>query len=275
MIGKFALQPPCVMGVINLSRHSFYQSLPNYADALKKARQMVVEGAAIIDVGAVATNPKINIDSDIPSLQAELDLLIPFIEKLSNQVEVIISVDTYRADVMAEAVRAGAHIINDQHGLSEERALITAIKLNVPVCLMHYFNPMRLPNSTSHSELVAQIKNELQENITRCLQAGMRQENIIIDPGFGGGHFGMNADENFYLLAHLSEITQLEFPILIGLSRKSMFADIQIAVEDRLPASISAATIAAMCGAAIVRTHDVKATVDAMRVVKKINLAIL
>lgn len=271
MIGKFQLQKPCVMGVINLSPNSFYQSLPQYSDALKKAVQMVADGALIIDVGAVATNPQINITSDEPSQQAELDVLIPFIEKLSREIDIIISVDTYRADVMKHAVNAGASMINDQHGLSEENALETAVKLNVPVCLMHYFNPPRQPNSTSCAELLSQIKNDLQKNITRCLQAGMSRNNIIIDPGFGGGHFGMSMDENFYLLSHLTEFTKMEFPVLVGLSRKSMFASIQEKIEDRLFASISAATIAAMLGAAIIRVHDVRETVDAMCVIKKIS----
>ena len=258
------------MGIINVSPDSFYQASPNFSDALNKAIAMVAEGAAIIDVGAVATNPKINIDSSMPSVQQELDAVIPFVEALAKKSDVMISVDTSRAIVMIAAVKAGAHMINDQRALNEEGALETAVKLNVSVCLMHHFNPVRQVGSSTHEALIRQIKSDLQNDISRCLLAGMKKENIIIDPGFGGGHFGKNADENFYLLAHLKTLVDLSFPVLVGFSRKSMFAEIQSKVEDRLHASIAAATIAAMQGASIVRVHDVKATVDAMQVVERI-----
>lgn len=258
------------MGVINLSAQSFYQASPNYSDALKKAEQMVCDGAAIIDVGAIATNPFVNLETDTPSVQQELDRVIPFVELLSKKIESCISVDTYRADVMREAVAAGAHMINDQHALTEENALKTAVKLNVPVCLMHHFNPARV-SAHQRGDLLNKVKKDLQHYISHCLTAGMQKENIILDPGFGGGHFGKNADENFYLLAHLGEIMTLGFPVLVGLSRKSLFSDIQAKTEDRLYASIAGAVIAAMQGAAIVRAHDVKATVDAMRVVARIR----
>lgn len=262
---------PIVMGVINLSAQSFYQSLPNYSDALKKAEEMHLTGAGIIDIGAVATNPKINLNLDIPSAQQELDLLIPFIEALTKKINIKISVDTTRAIVMEESVKAGAKFINDQRALTEENALKTAVKLNVPVCLMHHFNPLRQPGSSTHAELLTQIKNDLQNYALRCLSGGMQKENIILDPGFGGGSFGKNAAENFYLLKHLNEIVALGFPVLVGLSRKSMFAEIAEKVEDRLHASIAAATVAAMQGASIIRVHDVRETVEAMKVVAYCN----
>jgi len=282
-------QYPIVMGILNLSAHSFYQAIPNYSDALKKAEEMIADGAKIIDVGGVATNPTINLDSDIPSVQQELDSVIPFIELLSKKMKCKISVDTYRAIVMEESIHAGAHMINDQRALTEENALKTAVKLNVPVCLMHHFNPPRLMetqrgwteprvenceairNKRSHASLLLQIKNELNEYTTRCLQAGLLRDNIILDPGFGGGNFGKTADENFYLLAHLKEFVELGFPMLVGLSRKIMFKEIAPAVEDRLPASLAAAVIAAQNGASIIRVHDVKATVDAMWVLSQIG----
>ncbi len=258
-----------VMGVINLSPHSFYNSLPDFSDALKKAEEMMLQGALIIDVGAVATNPTVKMDSDIPSVQQELDMVIPFVEALSKKINVTISVDTSSAVVMASAVNAGAQMINDQCALTRENALKTAVKLQVPVCLMHHFNPARKPGSSTCVELLAQIKNDLQNDISRCLEAGMLREHIIIDPGFGGGHFGKSLDENFYLLAHLKTIGDLGFPVLVGLSRKSMFAEIQSEIKDRLPASIAGAVIAAMQGASIIRVHDVKETVDAMKVIQK------
>lgn len=267
---------PSVMGVINLSARSFYQALPNYSNALKKAEQMVCDGAGIIDVGAVATNPFVNLETDTPSLQQELELVIPFIELLSKKINIPISVDTYRADVMREAVKAGAHMINDQQALTEENALKTAVKLAVPVCLMHGMTLGAVAKdgatSVEPTECILQkVKNDLQHSISRCLLAGIKKENIIIDPGFGGGHFGKTPNENFYVLSHLKSLTELGFPILVGLSRKSMFARIREKVEDRLIVSVAAAVIAAMQGVSIIRAHDVKETVDAMRVVEQVR----
>ncbi|MCX7120996.1 MAG: dihydropteroate synthase [Gammaproteobacteria bacterium] len=263
-----------IMGIINLSPDSFFQSL-NYSNALKKAEQMAIDGASIIDVGAIATNPKINLESQTPTEQAELDLLIPFIEQLSKKIDITISVDTCRAQVMYESVNAGAKMINDQRALTEENALSTAVALNVPVCLMHWMgvNTDPRPLIPDHNQLLEKIKFDLQNHAQRCLFAGLKKENIIIDPGFGGGNFGKSPDENFYLLAHLKELTDLEFPILVGLSRKSMFSGIQAKAEDRLSASIAAAVIAAQNGASIIRVHDVRETVDAMKVLTRTGSA--
>ncbi|OGT43383.1 MAG: dihydropteroate synthase [Gammaproteobacteria bacterium RIFCSPHIGHO2_12_FULL_40_19] len=267
-----AFQKPVIMGIINLSPDSFYQASPNFVDALKKAEAMVMQGAAMIDVGAVATNPNINLHFETPSVQQELDAVLPFIEALSKSVDVMISVDTSRAAVMDASIKAGAHMINDQRSLMEENALETAIKLNVPVCLMHHFNPARQPGSSACAELLTQIKHDLQNNIARCMAAGIAHENIIIDPGFGGGNFGKSADENFYVLAHLNTLVDLSLPILVGLSRKSFFGELLKAdIEERLYASIAGAVIAAEQGAAILRVHDVKATLDAMSVLQKVQ----
>lgn len=264
-------EKPCIMGVINLSPQSFYHATPNYDDALKLAEQMILDGADIVDIGAIATNPKINIQSDIPSQQAELDILIPFIELLSSNFNIKISVDTFRARVMQEAIHAGAHMINDQRALTEAHALETAVKLNVPVCLMHHFHPTRIPGSSTKENLLSQIIFDLKKYTERCLMAGMKKENIILDPGFGGGSYGKNTDENFYLLSQLEKITELGFPILVGLSRKSFLGElINADIENRLYVSIAAAVIAVQKGASIVRVHDVKATADAIKIVEKI-----
>ena len=261
---------PAVMGIINLSPDSFYLATPHSDDALKKAETMALQGAAIIDVGAVATNPTIHLSAAI-SVQAELDKVIPFIEKLSRRVDVMISVDTSRAEVMRAAIHAGAHMINDQCALHTENALETVAALHVPVCLMHHFHPVRTPNASSPDMLLTQIHHDLLQETHRCMAAGILRDNIIIDPGFGGGYFGKSADENFFILNKLRVLVELGFPVLVGVSRKSMFTEIQSQVSDRLYASVAAATIAAMQGAAILRVHDVQATVDAMQVVKKIQ----
>ena len=258
------------MGIINLSPRSFHNAF-TFDDALKKSLQMIKDGAAIIDVGAVATNPFVNIATDIPSEQEELDSLIPFVEKLSQETNVIISVDTYRAKVMEAVVSAGARMINDQRALTEENALETAVKLNVPICLMHHFTDTDTDTDTD-TQLILKIKADLQSYANRCLSAGMKKENIIFDPGFGGGNFNKTADENFAILAHLETLTVLGFPLLVGLSRKSFFGELlNKPVEERLSASIAGALIAVQKGASIVRVHDVAATVDALRVLQKIE----
>lgn len=258
-----SIHRPLIMGIINLSRDSFYQSLPNYDDALKKSEQMCRDGADIIDIGAIATNPAINMSTQILTEQQELAVLIPLIEKLSHTLDVMISVDTYRARVMEAAIMAGAKMINDQRALTKKNALEMAVKLNVPVCLMHHFNPPRSPSveNCQPQELLQHIMRDLQSYVDRCLLAGMHRDCIILDPGFGGGHFGKSPAENFYILEQLHSIVKLGFPVLIGVSRKSMFGG---RVEDRLSASVNAAIDAVKQGAAIIRVHDVKETADAL-----------
>lgn len=259
------------MGIVNLSQQSFYHPAPTYDHALRLAEKMILDGADILDVGAVATNPAVNVDNGLPSLQAELDQLIPFLELLSKNMDVTISVDTFRPQVMREAIAAGAHIINDQHALTESNALETAVELAVPVCLMHHFNPARLSGSTSNEVLLSCVLADLSAYVERCTSAGMKKENIILDPGFGGGSFGKNADENFYLLSQLDSIVALGFPVLVGLSRKSFLGELlNASVSDRLYGSVAAAMIAMQKGASIFRVHDVKATKDALTVLLKL-----
>lgn len=266
------LPTPAVMGVINCSAGSFFHALPVLSDAVEKAQEMIAQGALIIDVGAVATNPKIDMQSDIPSPEEECDRVLPVIEAIAKRFDVLISVDTSSPVVMQAAVSAGAGMINDQRALRGAGALEMAAKLAVPICLMHHFNPIRLPESSSKTALLSQILNELQSDVARCLDAGIAKNRLIIDPGFGGGNFGKSADENFFLLSQLYRFKALDLPILVGLSRKAMLGELlNLPVENRLNASVTAAVIAAMQGADIVRVHDVKETVEAMHIVRKIK----
>lgn len=258
---------PVIMGIINLSSHSFHNVF-TFDQALKKAEQMQKDGANYIDVGAIATNPTINITTDIPSEQQECDLLIPFVEKIARNIDIKISVDTFRATVMHACVQAGAQMINDQHALTEPDALETAIQCDVPVCLMHC---ARAQKRESPEALLQEVFDDLKKYADGCLKAGMKKENIIVDPGFGGGNFNKTPDENFYLLAHLEKFTALGFPVLVGLSRKSFFgALLNKPVVERLSASLAGALIAAQKGAAILRVHDVAETRDVLRVWEKI-----
>lgn len=266
------LPVPCVMGVINCSPTSFFQALPQLSDALKMAESMMAQGALMIDVGAVATNPRVDLQLGRPTEQEECDRVVPVIEAIARECDVLISIDTSSPMVMKAAVSAGASIINDQRALRETGALEMAVELAVPVCLMHHFNPQRAPESSTKLALLSQVMNDLQADIRRCLDAGIERDRLIIDPGFGGGHFGKSADENFYLLSQLHHLKTLDMPILVGLSRKSMFGDLlNLSLENRLNASVTGAVIAAMQGADIVRVHDVKETVEAMTIVRHCN----
>ncbi len=258
------------MGIINVSHDSFYQANPNFSDALALAEKMIADGADILDIGAVATNPNLDNIKQY-STESECEKIIPLIKSIRKNSDILISIDTSSAIVMQKSIEAGASMINDQRGLSEPGALAIIKKFQVPVCLMHYFEPKRKPESTSKEDLLTTIKSDLQNNINRCLDFGILKENIIIDPGFGAGHFGKSTDENFYLLSKIKIFVNLNFPVLIGVSRKSMFGELLNApVENRLSGSLAAAVFAALQGVAILRVHDVKETVDAIKVIRKI-----
>ena len=261
------LPKPCVMGVINRSPNSFFKPTHSFSDALHVAEKMLASGVSIIDVGGEATSPKVHIENDAPSAQEEIDRICPLIEAVSQKLDVLISVDTSKADVMRAAVRCGADLINDQRALREPGALEAVAELKVPVCLMHFFDKPRVPGSTDATELLETVKADLLRSVQRCETAGISRDRILIDPGFGQGNYGKNCKENYYLLSRLTEFLSMDLPILIGWSRKSMIGDVlNLPVEQRLHGSISAATIAAMLGASVIRVHDVKETVEALTV---------
>jgi dihydropteroate synthase len=258
---------PAIMGVINVSPNSFYQSVNSIDAALRLAESMVFDGATIIDVGGEATNPDVMLARDASSIQQEIDGVAPVIAAITSRFDVLVSVDTSQAKVMEAAVESGAGMINDQRALREAGALEVAARLSVPVCLMHFFHSPREPGSTDLEALLLQIQQELLAIVQRCEQAGISREHLMIDPGFGQGHYGKNAEENYYLLAHLKRFQSLGLPILVGWSRKSMIGEVLNAPpEGRLYGSISAAVIAALQGAAVIRAHDVKATVEAIKI---------
>lgn len=262
------------MGVINRSPNSFYAPSQDLSAAMQTVERMVAAGASIIDIGGEATNPNVDIKREAPSIQQEIDRVVPLVAAIKQQCDVLVSVDTSQAKVMREAVYYGADMINDQRALCDDEALQTVAELNVPVCLMHFFSEPREPNSSRLPQLLAQIKRELTASIQRCVAQGIHRDHIIIDPGFGGGNFGKNSRENYYLLAHLKEFVQLGYPVLVGWSRKSMIGDALGGVppQQRLYGSIAAATMAAMMGASIIRVHDVKETMDAVRVFEQFNI---
>ncbi|MBS0351139.1 MAG: dihydropteroate synthase [Proteobacteria bacterium] len=262
-----SLLKPSVMGVINLSPDSFYQPYCSHDEILHAIERMIISGADIIDIGGEATNLTVDLKNS-PNAQQQIDRVAPVVEMVAKRFQVLISIDTSEPQVMREAVSLGAHLINDQRGLQAPGALKAAVELKTPVCLMHFFNYSRQPGSCSLPELLATIKADLGTSAIRCQSAGITPERIIIDPGFGQGHYCKNTKENYYLLANLSEFTHLGFPILVGWSRKSMIGETlgKINPQERLYGSIAAAALAAMRGASIIRVHDVPETMDAIKV---------
>jgi dihydropteroate synthase len=259
------LSQPRVMGILNLTPDSFSDGGRFTAPevALKHARQMVDDGAAIIDIGGESTRP----GAQPVTAQQEMDRIIPLIEALVGEISVPISVDTSKAKVMREAVSAGAGMINDVMALRDPGALQAAAQTEVPVCLMHMQGEPRTMQCNPHyDDVVDDVISFLQQRLSACEASGISRDRLIVDPGFG---FGKTLAHNLELLKNLHKFAQLKVPMLVGISRKSMIGALldDRPVDDRLFGSLAAAVIAATQGSAILRVHDVRATVDAMRIV--------
>lgn len=257
-------QPFQVMGILNVTPDSFsdggaYNSL---SSALKRAEAMVAAGASWLDVGGESTRPGA---ADVSEAE-ELQRVIPVIAAIAREFPVQISVDTSKAAVMREAVAAGASMINDVRALREPGALAAAAATPAQVCLMHMVGqPRTMQDAPEYDNVIADIKQFFQQRIAACNAAGIANDRILLDPGFG---FGKTVRHNYELLHRLACFHDFNLPLLIGMSRKSMLGAVTgREVDQRLPASIAAATIAMMKGAAILRVHDVAETMDAVKVV--------
>ncbi|MBW1213079.1 dihydropteroate synthase [Pantoea allii] len=256
---------PHVMGILNVTPDSFSDGGKHNAlvDALTHTNEMVNAGATIIDVGGESTRP----GADEVSVDEELERVIPVVEAIAQRFEVWISVDTSKAEVITEAARVGAHIINDVRSLSEPGALAAAAATGLPVCLMHMKGePRTMQQAPAYQNIVNDVDAFFVEQLARCEAAGIKKENLLLDPGFG---FGKNLSHNYELLARLSDFHHFGRPLLVGMSRKSMIGQLlNVGPGQRLTGSLACAVIAAMQGAHIIRVHDVKETVEAMRVVE-------
>lgn len=256
------LSQPQVMGVLNVTPDSFSDGgrFVARAAALAQARAMADEGAAIIDVGGESTRP----GAEPVSLQQELDRVIPVIEAVRGELAVVISVDTSKPEVMRAAVAAGASFINDVRALREPGALEAAAAAGVPVCLMHMQGePRSMQQQPYYEAVVCEVRDFLRRRAEACMAAGIPHERIVLDPGFG---FGKTTAHNLQLLKRLPLLLEEGYPVLAGLSRKSMIGSILgLTVEQRLLPSVTLAVLAVWQGANIVRVHDVAATVQAVR----------
>lgn len=262
------LSRPRVMGVLNTTPDSFSDGGQYYKSGrlsmdlvLERARQMLDEGADIIDVGGESTRPGATPVSETE----ELDRVVPVVEALVERLEARVSVDTSSPAVMRESAAAGAFLLNDVRALQRAGALETAAATGLPVCLMHMQGqPETMQQDPQYGDPVTEVRAFLQERIAACAGAGIGSERILLDPGFG---FGKSLEHNLTLLRRLGELAELGRPLLVGLSRKSMMAKLLGRdVTERLPGSLALAMAAAERGANIVRAHDVGATADALKV---------
>jgi dihydropteroate synthase len=268
--GKFQLDltTPRVMGIVNVTPDSFSDGGRFSAAhlAIAHALKLIEEGADILDIGGESTRP----NATPVSLQQELDRVIPVIEGLAGQINIPISIDTYKPAVMQAAITAGASIVNDVRALQEESALEIVAKSNVGVCLMHMQGtPQTMQIDPQYNDVVRDVKAFLQERLQASIHAGCRASNIVLDPGFG---FGKTREHNITLIQQLESFASLGQPLLVGLSRKSVLGQVTgNDVDARLYASVAASVISAMKGAKILRVHDVKATLEALKVVTAIQ----
>ena len=264
---NLALTRPHVMGIVNVTPDSFSDGgkFTHTPTAVEHAMGLVEQGADILDIGGESTRP----NATPVSLQEELDRVIPVIEVLVNQVSIPISIDTYKPAVMAAAIQAGASIVNDVRALQEDGALDVVVKSDVGICLMHMQGtPQTMQVNPLYEDVVEEVKVFLAERAARCIQAGISKDRIVLDPGFG---FGKTRAHNIRLIQELAALQTLGYPLLVGLSRKSVLGQVTGQdVDARLHASVAAAVISAMKGTKIVRVHDVKATVEALKVVAAI-----
>ena len=256
------LTQPVVMGIVNVTPDSFSDGGKFFArdQAVEHARRMLDEGAAIIDIGGESTRP----GAIAATLQEELDRVMPVLEILVRD-GVIVSVDTQKTEVMREAIRLGAAMINDVNALQALGAIEVCAAANVAVCLMHKQGaPETMQQSPHYQDVVAEVSDFLQARARACGAAGIARERIVIDPGFG---FGKTVEHNFTLLRRIANLSALGYPVLAGFSRKSSLGSITgREVDDRLAASLAAALIAAQNGARILRVHDVKETIDVLKI---------
>ena len=252
---------PVIMGILNITPDSFSDGGVFLARerALAHAEAMVAAGADIIDIGGESTRP----GATPVSLDEELARVIPVIEALLTRMPTPISVDTAKPGVMAEAVAAGATMVNDVNALQADGALTLCAKLQVPVCLMHrQGTPTTMQQRPLYADVVREVGEFLRARVAACVEAGIPRERLVIDPGFG---FGKTPAHNLELLRRLRELTGLGLPILVGLSRKSMIgALLGLPVERRLHASLALALLAVQNGAQVVRAHDVAATKEVL-----------
>ena len=251
-----------VMGIVNVTPDSFSDGGRFLARdaAIAHGRCLIEHGADILDIGGESTRP----GAAPASVQEELDRVMPVLEALYGD-GIPISIDTQKSKVMAAAIKAGAAMINDVNALQADGAIEVCAAANVAVCLMHkQGTPATMQHAPTYVDVVTEVADFLATRAQASLNAGIARDRIVIDPGFG---FGKNVEHNFRMLRELRSLVTLGFPVLAGFSRKASLGLITgRPADERLAASIAAAILCAQNGATIIRVHDVRETVDALKV---------
>jgi dihydropteroate synthase len=259
----FSSDEPVVMGVLNVTPDSFSDGGQfNRLDAaLYHAEEMLLQGAGIIDVGGESTKP----GAEPVSVDEELSRVVPVVEAICCRLDVPVSVDTSKAEVMQSALSVGASMINDVQALSSSEALKVVANSNAAVCLMHMQkNPAVMQENPTYANIIEEVLSFLKKRISMCVDAGIDRHRILVDPGFG---FGKTLEHNVTLFSQLSLFNQLQVPLLVGVSKKRMIGDITGAeIDNRVVGSVVASVLAVQNGANFVRVHDVKETLDGLRI---------
>ncbi len=254
---------PKIMGIINATPDSFSDGGKNLSTekAVESALQMIEQGAGIIDIGGESSRP----GAQPVSIEEELNRVIPVIKHLRSESDIPISVDTVKPEVMMEAVTVGADIINDISALSAPGAIDAVSEAGAAVCLMHMQGrPQTMQKNPEYADIVFDVIQHLKQRIECCIRAGIGTEQIILDPGFG---FGKTTEHNYRLFAKMKNVIDMGYPLLVGVSRKSMIGNIlNKPVDQRLAGGLALAVVAIMNGAKIIRTHDVAETSDAFKI---------
>lgn len=258
-----------VMGILNITPDSFSDggSYDGVEEAVRRAHEMVEEGAHIIDVGGESSRPGAEY---VPEAE-ELSRVLPVIRRLAEEIEVPISIDTYKAGVAKACIEAGAHIINDISGLKGDPDMANvAAQLGVPCILMHMRgNPKTMQSNLHYHSFMDDLREELSESIEMAVEAGVEKKNIILDPGVG---FSKSSDHNLEIINKIKELKRMGYPLLVGASRKRFIGEILDATADeRLEGSLAVAVVSSWEGAAILRVHDVEETVKVLKVTEAIK----
>lgn len=260
---------PLIMGILNVTPDSFSDGgRYTQKDQLKSRIEVMAEqGAHIIDIGGESTRPgALSVD-----LEEELARVLPAIELVKQHSDCWISIDTYKTDVMRESLALGVDMINDVNALQSDGALELLAKADAAICLMHkQGEPQDMQVSPAYQNVLAQVQDFLKKRVDACEQAGIDKNRLVLDPGFG---FGKSLEHNQTLFQHLAELTQLGYPILVGVSRKTMIGELLrgLEVDQRMIGSIVAALLAAQRGAKIVRVHDVLETAQALSMARALT----
>ena len=266
---KLDLSVPHVMGVLNVTPDSFSDGgkFNSLESAILRAQEMIEQGASIIDVGGESTRP----GASAVDVSKELDRVIPVVKALAK-LNVVISIDTSQPEVIIQAVEAGAHIWNDVRALTRPGALETASKLDIPIIIMHMRGePTTMNHLDQYDDVTLDVISELEEKVAAAIKAGVKTENIVIDPGFG---FAKNAEQNLKLLSEFYKLTEMGYPILSALSRKRFIGEVLggVDAQDRAVGSVAAHLMSIQQGASMVRAHDVKEMMHAIKIWSALQL---